>query len=621
MGFILMCYTLGVLTIAFQFPIVQTWATQKAVEKISEKMGYPLEIERINIKWFDVISLQGVSVKDPKNQPMIDVKRIDINFDIENILLNASHEIHLDEVQVFQPEVRLVKTQTGDLNMDFFIQRINELVQPSDTTRNIPNQNIPFTIGKATLIDAIFHYDDPREPYVKQSSVFDYYHFELRSLNAQLKDFLVLGDTIQFIANDLTTVDRQTALKVHDLDTRFMYCAKKTELADLSAYIGGSYLTNYLSFNYNKPSAFGDFNEKVRMVAHFDNSRIYADDLGLFHEYLLTLNETWKLSGDFDGTVHDFRVSNTNLRFGKGSSLVGQFGFKGLPTFSTTIMDFKLVNSKIATEDLVQYYPETDLHETFKKFGQVGFDGAFQGTVDNFSLKSRTRTDIGNLTTDMVFRIRDRSTSTYKGLLTTEGLDLGVLFEQPETLQKLDFSGSVNGKGFEISTASASLDATVNRLGFKNYDYRNVALRGNLQKAYFNGQVSSRDTNLVFVLDGEIDMVNPLNTFDLQGVIEKANLKALGFSHETLTLTTKIDAQLEGNNLDELVGKAKFLNTYLVTPLSQRNLVVDTLFVSSTQKANERTIAVASEFLNARIGGNFILTEAYDDLTRLLRGV
>ncbi|TDB68175.1 translocation/assembly module TamB domain-containing protein [Arundinibacter roseus] len=616
---ILGLYVLGVVNIAMQDPSVQTYLTQKVVQKLSKAMGYPLGIERINVKWLDVISLEGVSVKDSLSQPMIDVGRIDINFNIWTIIENSSREIHLDEVTLYQPNVRLVKTQNGYLNMDYFISRINQMVQPSDTTNSIPNQNIPFTIGKATLTDAVFHYDDPREPYTRSPSVFDYYHFELRDLNVQLQDFLVLGDTIQFVAKDLTTIDRQSKLKVHDLDTRFMYCAKKIELASLSAYIGGSYLTNYLSFNYDKPSDFGDFNQKVRMIAHFENSRIFSDDLGLFHEYLLTLNETWRLSGDFDGAVDNFIVRNTDLRFGKGSRLSGDFGFKGLPDFWSTTMKFNLVSSRIETQDLVQYYPETDLHETFGKFGLVEIDGTFAGTAVDFDLKSNVRTEIGNLATDMLFHINDRYTSTYNGFLKTAGLNIGLLFDRPQSLQKLDFSGKIVGKGFDITTASANLDATVTRLGFNQYDYRNIQLRGNLQKAYFNGQVSSADTNLTFNLDGEIDLSAAQNTFDLQGVVQKANLMALGFSAEPLTLQTQIDAQIEGNTVDELVGRARFLNTFLLTPRNSRNLVMDTLLITSSQQPNERTIEVGTEFLDARFSGNFVISEALEDLSGLLQ--
>lgn len=617
--FILTLFALGIGTIAFQFPAVQTYATQKAVRVLSDKLGYPVSVQRINIKWLDAVSLEGVSIRDTDQKPMIDVGRLDIDFDIWSIAENSSREIHLDEVNLYRPEVRLVKTQTGDLNMDNFIARINELTNSGDTTGYVPDQNIPFTIGKATLTDGIFHYDDPREPYNRKPNVFDYYHFELRQLNGQLKDFLVLGDTISFAANDLNTVDRQSALKVHDLDTKFLYCAKKTELGALNAYIGGSYLTDYLSFNYDHPSAFGDFNEEVRMVAHFKNSRIYSDDLGLFHEYLLGLNETWRISGDFNGSVHDFRVRNTDLRFGKDSRLAGEFGFRGLPEFSRTVMDFNLVSSQLDPADLVQYYPETDLHETFGKFGLTAIDGKFKGTEEDFSLKSNVVTEIGGLTTDLVFHIQDRLTSSYRGLLETVDLDLGKLFDRPETLGRLDFAGKIDGKGFTIASAAVNLDADVHRMGLKGYDYRNVQLRGNLQKGYFNGQVGSLDPNLNFVLDGEIDLSQPQNRFDLQGIIMQANLKALGFSKDAITVATRIDAQVSGNQIDALVGDARFSNITLTTPKTDRRLRLDSLLLTSVQQGDARTIEVASDFLSARASGNFILSEAIADLTELFK--
>ncbi len=616
---ILAFYTLGVVVIAFQSPVVQTWVTKKIVKEVSDQMGYPLAVDRINIKWFNTLSLEGVSVQDPQKQPMISVGRIDVKFNIRSIIQNSSSEVHLDEVTLYQPDVRLVKTQNGNLNVDYFINRINEMIQGSDTTQGVANQNIPFTIGKATLTDAVFHFDDPREPYVTKSSVFDYYHFELRNLNAQLKDFLVLGDTIQFVAKDLTAIDRQTALKIHDLDTRFMYCVKKIELAELSAFIGGSYLNDYLSFNYDAPSSFGDFNEKVRMVAHLNKSRIYSDDLGLFQEYLLTLRETWNISGDFNGTVHDFMVTNTDLRFGKGSRFAGDFAFKGLPEFSKTTMDFKLVNSRVETPDLVQYYPETDLHETFQKFGTVAINGTFKGSSVDFNLKSQVGTDIGDLTTDMSFHIRDRFTSGYDGFLSTNALELGILFDRPETLQKLDFAGTITGKGFDVLTASANLDAKVTRLGVNKYDYRNAELRGNLQKSFFDGQVSSRDTNLLFNLDGKVDFSTPKNTFDISGVVERANLKSLGITADPLVLHTQLDVKMLGNTVDELVGEASFLNTYLLTPLNQRNLIIDTLLITSTQDLDTRTIDLNSEFIKAHFEGNYIISEAIGDLTQLLK--
>ncbi|GAB2777571.1 translocation/assembly module TamB domain-containing protein [Rhabdobacter roseus] len=615
---IFLLLTLGIVTIAFQFPSVQTWLVHKVTLKVSKAVGYPIEIQKISIKWFDVVSLQGVSIKDTQQRQMIDVGRIDVNLNVWNILENSSREIRLDEVTLYQPDVRLIKNpQTGDLNMDEFIARIQQLTQ-GDTTNSIPDQNIPFKISRASLVEGTFHYDDPREPRIRDATVFDYNHFQLNKIAANLEDFLLLGDTIRFQAQKLTTIDQQTALKVHRLDTRFLYCVKKIELAELSAQIGQSFIGNYVSFNYDRPSALGEFNSQVRMKGRVANSRVHSADLGLFAPYLLTLNETWRISGDFDGIVHDFRVARTRLSFGENSLLVGDFGFRGLPDTDKMVMDFRLDPSQVQTTDLVQYYPETDLHETFQKFGLVKMAGTFQGDTRDFTLASKVSTDIGDVTTDLVFRIRDSPNSTYKGQLRTTDFDLGVLLDDPETWQKIDFSGKVDGRGFDLTSASTNLIATVSRVGFNRYDYRNIALRGNLQKAYFNGQVSSLDSNLIVNLDGEFDLSGANNFFDVQGIIERANLDVLGFAKEPLSLRTQLDVQLAGNTVDELVGRAQFLNTYLLTAKNKRNLVMDTLQLTSVQEGEQRTIQLASEFLTARAKGNFVLTEAVADLNQLM---
>lgn len=610
---------LETISIALQFPAVQSWVVNKAAGKLTELLDFPVSIRELHIKWFDVVSLGGVSVRDAQDRHMIRVERIDVNLSLSSIIENMKRDIHLDEVTLFQPDVHLIKNpKNGDLNIDEFIARINELTAPADTSNYIPNQNIPFTIGKAHLVDGNFRYDDPRETRIKTPTVFDYNHFELGQLHASMDDFLLLGDTIRFQANDLTTIDKQTNLKVHDLDTRFLYCVKRMELANLSAYVGRSFVSDYISFNYDSPADLGYFNSRVRMVGHLDNSRVHSGDLGLFAEYLLTLDETWKISGRFNGIVNNFRVTNTDLRFGKKSRLVGDFAFKGLPETEGMVMNFRMDRSQVHTPDLVQYYPETDLHQTFQKFGLVQMAGTFKGTFEDFALNGQLNTEIGTLKPDLIFHIDDTHNTTYRGELTTTALDLGILLDQPERWQKLDMAGTITGRGFDLASSSANLNATISRLGFENYDYRSIRVRGNLQKAYFNGQVSTRDTNLVVNLDGEFDLSGALNAFDLQGIIEKANLHALGYTQNPFTLRTQLDVQVVGNTIDELTGRARLLNSYLLTPSNERNLVIDTLMVTSVQEGEQRTMELESEFMTARVKGDFVLTPAVEDLSRVL---
>ncbi|KAA6441574.1 translocation/assembly module TamB [Dyadobacter flavalbus] len=611
---------LGIATIALQLPSVQTWAVQTAAGNISQKLGYPITIQKVNIKWFDVVSLEGISVKDSSQAQMIDVGRIDVNLDINNIIDNASRQIYLDEVNLFQPNVHLaVVPETGSLNMDGFIASINRLTAPAvPKPANAPENNIPFIIGKSKIIDGTFHYNDPRKKRDRNPRTFDYSHFELNKLNGELKNFLLQGDTIVFSARNLKALDRQTKLEIHNLDTRFLFCQKKMELKELEANIGNSFLKDEIIFYYNRSGELGDFNHKVRMKGHLTGSRISSKDLGLFSSYVDRLNETWHVSGDFNGKVDDFMLSDADLHFGKGSRIVGDLGFKGLPEIEGVKMNIRLSLSKINPLDLVQYYPEWKEHQTLQKFGLTLLDGTFKGTLDDFVINANSSSSLGKLSGDLDFHITDARTTTYTGEVKTAGFELGTLLDQKETWQELDFEGKVAGKGLELQFASADMNALVRRVGFRNYDYTNIRLDGNLQNQYFNGQVSVKDSNFIVNLEGEFDLSKPRNSFDLQGVVERANLKELGFVKEPVTLRTQLNVNLSGNTVDELTGDAKLLDTYLLMTNQERNLVIDTLVFSSIQQLDKRTLQLESEFVSAKAEGNFLPTEAWKDISRVL---
>ncbi|GGM99273.1 hypothetical protein GCM10010967_36490 [Dyadobacter beijingensis] len=611
---------LGIATTALQLPSVQTWAVGYLTANISGKLGYPITIDKVNIKWFDVVSLEGVSVKDSSGADMIDVGRIDVNLNVNNIIRDSAKEIFLDEVNVFQPNVHLVIVpQSGDLNIDGFIARINELTAPAvPRPPNAPENNTPFIIGKAKVIDGTFGYDDPRRPRDRGARVFDYSHFRLDHLYGELNDFLVRGDTISFLAKNLKTVDKQTGLEMHDLDTRFLFCQKKMELKELDAHIGKSHLKDEVIFYYNRSGELGDFNHKIRMKGHLVGSRVDSRDLGLFSSYIDALNETWLISGDFNGKVDDFVLSNTDLQFGKNSRLVGDIGFKGLPTIEGVLMDIRLSASKIDPTDLVQYYPEWDMHPDLQKFGYTILDGTFKGTLEDFAVNASSSSELGELSGDLVFHIADAKTTTYSGEVKTAAFGLGTLLEDEDNWQELDFEGKVYGKGFELASASTDMNAMVHRIGFRNYDYKNIRLKGNLQNQYFNGLVSARDSNLAVTLDGEFDLSKQQNMFDVKGIIEKANLKELGFSKDPITLRTELNVNVVGNTVDELTGDAKLLDTYLVMTSKERNLVVDTLVLSSRNHAGKRRLQLDSEFLTARVDGNFLPTQAWKDVSQVL---
>ena len=627
----------GVL-LSLQIPAVQTRLAQEGAKWLSEKLLFPVTIRGVSIKWFDSVTLEGVRITDRQGRAMITVGRLDANYNLRNLLDSSAHNLHLDEVVLYQPDVRMIKNRTnGDTNLDDFIARIEELTT-DPAHPGLPDHNVPFTVARVTLADGSYTLYDPREPLMNNPQQFDYDHFTFQHLNADVSNLLILGDTVALNIKGLSGIDRDSRLQIRQLDTRLLYCNTKFELAKLYAHVGNSVIRNDLTFFYDKPAAFGDFNSRVLMQAHFRDSEIQSKDLGYFSDYLRGLNETWRLSGTFAGTVNDFRLRNTDLRFGlnQRSRLAGDIAWKGLPDMDKVRVNFDFAPSVVNLADIRQYYPDTAFSHLVQKFGTVAFDATFAGAFDDFKTKGTFRTALGNVAGDLALKLANNADqTTYVANLRAENLDLGQLIDQPEAFGKIDGEGRIAGRGTDPARASLDLNGRLGRFDWQGYTYHNVVARGNLQQAFFHGQMGIRDPNLAFTLDGEFDLNGPRRRYDLHGAVQYADLRALGYLPDSLVVKTDLDVQLEGRTVDDLVGTATFNNATLAlngTTLTGTNpgranetgrrLDVNNLTIVSSIEGRDsvgtqRYFNLDSDFLTARLQGDFQPRRIVDDLTQL----
>ena len=616
--------------VGLQIPAVQTRLAQKGADWLSEKLLFPVDIQGVSIKWFDSLTLEQLTIKDRQGRPMITVGRLDADYNLRNLLDSSAHNLHIDEIVLYRPDVRMIKNRTnGDTNLDDLIARIEELT--SDPTKPAgPDRNVPFTVSHIHLVDGAYTLEDPREPFMRNKNSFDFNHFTLQHLTSEVSNFLILGDTIAFQAKGLSGIDRDSRLQIKHIDTRFLYCNTKMELGQLYAHIGNSIIRNELTFLYKKPSAFGEFNSQVFLQARFRDSKVQSKDLGYFSDYLRELNETWHLTGTFTGTVNDFQLRHTDLRFGPNgrSRLAGDIAWKGLPDMDKTTVNFAFTPSVVNMADIRQYYPDSSFNKTIQKLGTSAFAATFVGSFDDFKTKGTFQTAIGSVTGDLALKLADTpAQTTYTANLTAQNLDLGQLINQPDEFGKLDGEGQITGHGTDLKQATIEFDGKFGRFGWQRYEYRNVAARGNLQKALFQGQLHIHDTNLAFDLNGEFNLSGPKNHYDLRGNVQHANLRALGFLPDSLVVKTNLDVQLDGSKLDDIVGNATFTNALL--SLDGRDLPVDKLtLMSSVERrtqdvsdslSTQRYFDLDSDFLTTRLQGNFQPQRTVDDLTRLAR--
>ncbi|WP_421826463.1 translocation/assembly module TamB domain-containing protein [Larkinella sp.] len=615
----------GIVGVSLQIPAVQTKLVRYAAQRVSEKLLFPVDIQKIDINfsfpnvWVNSVTLEEVTIRNRDLKPMIRVGRLEVTLALETLINNSATDIHLDEVLLYKPQVDLVKdAKTGNLNIDDFLERINEMTR--DTTKpSIANQNIPFTIGKATLIDGKFTYHDMRKP-TMGGRLFDYNHFLVSGLSANLNSFLLLGDTIAVNIGRMKGFEKQANLRIHRLDTKFLYCAKEMRLDSLFARINGSTVRNRLVFSYDSFSAFNEFNDEVVMRANLRNAVVRAQDLAPFTSYFNNNFDVARATGDYLGRIRNFKVTNADIRFGANfrSRLVGDLAFKGLPDSDVnTVVDFRFKPSQVNMADIRPYYSDSAFNSIARKLGTVDFAATYAGRFIDFKTVGTFKTGIGTVSGDLALHLNGDQRTTYSGNLKLSDINVGSLIDQPDLVQKVDGQGKFVGRGLTIKDGSLDLNAQFTRVGFQKYNYRNLVVQGNLQQSFFRGLVSVKDTNLTFNLNGAFDLRGPKNLFDVRGTVQQANFLATNLLDDSLIVRSDLDVQLQGNTLNELVGNARLLNTFVT--YGKRSLVLDTLFMSSVITGNERSISINSDYLDADLKGNFQLTQVADDLNRIAK--
>jgi hypothetical protein len=386
----------------------------------------------------------------------------------------------------------------------------------------------------------------------------------------------------------------------------------------LSAYINDSYVGDRLHFYYDRPSAFNDFFNKVRMDANIKNAVLSAKDLGRFSTIMYQFDERYLLDARMKGKYVDLTFEDFKLKWGKTSNLNGTANFKGFPDLKKTYTRLDFKPSHMSWQDVSQYSPNADFQKYIKKTDQLTLSGTFDGLYNDFKSKPvLVSNQLGKIAGEVNVKLTNISEqSTYYGDLDVNSFDLGKLFDQ-DIVQKLSFKGKIKGSGLKIDDASLELDGLVSEIGYNNYNYKNITVDGKLGQSIFDGYVDIKDPNLVAEVEGKVDFNKELNTFKIKGLLDNANLKPLGFTADDYRVQSTINFDFIGNKLDDWIGRARFLDTKIQK--DNKEFAVDSMYFNSGIFENQRRFSMVTEFFNFYVNGNFVPSTLINDVNTLVK--
>jgi hypothetical protein len=206
-----------------QLPGVQRALANRYLRGFSQVVGFKTTIQNINFSWFDQLELEGILVEDTEHNKMFEISHLSLNYKISNLIQGTN--INLDAIYVDSARVfftRIVEHDTiQNLNINVFINQINK--QYASGKKGGGSSRI--NIGEAVIEKSLFTYDNTGQDSL---AGFDYNHFSMKIDEAQLQNFMALGDTVEFNVNTLVARDQKTNFDIKKPFVIFQNLAERT---------------------------------------------------------------------------------------------------------------------------------------------------------------------------------------------------------------------------------------------------------------------------------------------------------------------------------------------------------------------------------------------------------
>ncbi len=462
--------------------------------------------------------------------------------------------------------------------------------------------DIRLTVKHVTLNNGSFVNDwlNGRAPY----PYFDGAHILVQKLNGTFDNVTFIKDTIRAKVN--ITAKERSGFQLKKLAANFRLTPQVMEFANLDLQSSETRLTNYYAMRFNDFNEdFAEFIDSVFIDARFRGSTVSSNDVAYFAPELKSWNKKYAITGKFKGTITDFTVKDIVLQNSTGSYVSGDLAMKGLPDIDNTIIT--LSNGIVSTN----YNEAAIMIPMLKKvttpnlsaLGNIRYVGDFNGTLNNFTARGTITSNLGGVYTDIAMNLPAKGLPTYRGKITTSSFNLGK-FVNVATIGRVNFSGDIVGKSFDLNTLQTKLNGAFSSFEFNGYNYQDLVFNGEARKQNFTGTFKADDPNFNFTSNFSIDFSGDRPKVNLLGDLVNSNFKKLNFTNEAIELTGLFDLNFEGKNIDDFLGAAKILNATLYHDSVQLNFDSLTLAVA-LDSIQQKQLRLSSNEFDLAIDGQY----------------
>ena len=608
----------------------QSYLGKQTTQYLSKKIGKKIDIDKIDIIFFDRLELKGIFAEDKNGDTLLFAENIEVN--INNLDLEKGY-FDIENVKLANATVNL-NQQKGDSTLNF--QHLIDFF--STDNQDTTSSEFSIDVREISLENVNFRYDDFNTLPVE--SGIDYAHLSIRNLNGEFSDFNFKDNLIATNINGLSFKDHSGVI-VKNFSSYAEYSPEKISLKQLNIVLENSNVeaAYFELITENGTEDFNDFLNQVKFNSKLTDTKIALTDLAYFVPNLQGMTDEITISNiDVTGAVNGMRIKNADISMLTHTKIQGDFQIPNLEEMNSASLNERITLFQTSVRDIerLNLSPFLKGENNLKIPNNLkGLDvitlrnGHFTGFITDFVVDGAITTGLGNLYTENGLKFKKGSDGLYhyQGALD-KTLAKDVIVENLKLDQITSNSnlGTVNGfvqilpgsKGFSAKDINLLFEGRFESVELNNYTYNNIEIKnGKYNNEKFDGAIDIVDDNLALNYVGYVDFKDELK-FNFDVAIDSSFLSRMNLMPGDLAtnLKTKLNVNLTGSTLEDIKGDVTIEDLSYFD--GENEFCVSDVALKIKRTDNKDVVIINSSYFDGELEGQFNFSYLYPSLKNQL---
>ena len=363
--------------------------------------------------------------------------------------------------------------------------------------------------------------------------------------------------------------------------------------------------------------------DKSLLAIDLAPSKIAPKDFAFLTPLLKDFSDIIDISANISGFVNSISLGKLDLTYGNEVSFSGNMDLKNVANKNEELYLFGQVQHlNVTTEGLRRVSNNFKnlniaIPEPVMNIGELNFKGEISGFTDNLVAFGNLSSPIGAVQMDMLIGYsQNRDTSMYlKGNIASSDLQISSLFEEGNPFGKVRFSTEISFTQTPRKNISGTINAQVNEIEYKGYNYENIYLSGKFKDNEYEGLIHVNDPNGELEIQGLFRNENEKSMFDFMASISNFHPDKLNITdkYDNPNISLGINANFTGNNPDDFNGYIEIENLSFYTA-KDSFLTNGFRIETSANEIMHKRMAISSDIINGEITGMYSFSSLIPEL-------